>query len=75
MAGLRKIEIDILQSARMLISTYQNYEENFNDEKYAEINEYFIQPLIYRINTLMKTFEEIGIIVNGFIKKDIIHDC
>ena len=40
MASLKSVEMDVLQAVREVAGTYQNYEENFNDEKYAEINEY-----------------------------------
>ena len=36
------------------------------NEKYAEINEYFIQPLIGKTNSLMTAFEEIGITMKKF---------
>ena len=38
MASLKSVEMDVLQAVREVAGTYQNYEENFNDEKYAEIS-------------------------------------
>lgn len=65
MASLKSIEMDTLQSVKDLIGTYQNYIENFNDEKYAEINEYFIQPLVGKTNLLITMFEE----MEGFVRR------
>ena len=58
--SLNSIELKVLQSVKEVVGTYQNYEENFNDEKYSEIKEYFVQPLITRTDSLMTAFEEIG---------------
>lgn len=66
MASLKSVEMDVLQAVREVAGTYQNYEENFNDEKYAEIKEYFIQPLIGKTNSLMTAFEAIGTSVKKF---------
>ncbi len=60
MTSLKSIEMDVLEAVKEVVSTYQNYEENFNDEKYAEIKEYFIQPLVAKTNSLLTAFEEIG---------------
>ena len=72
MANLKSVEMDVLQAVREVASTYQNYEGNFNDEKYAEINEYFIQPLIAKTDSLMTVFEEIGTVVKMFSDEGII---
>lgn len=72
MANLKSVEMDVLQAVREVASTYQNYEESFNDEKYAEINEYFIQPLIAKTDSLMTVFEEIGTVVKMFSDEGII---
>lgn len=72
MANLKSVEMDVLQAVREVASTYQNYEENFNDEKYTEINEYFIQPLIAKTDSLMTVFEEIGTVVKMFSDEGII---
>ena len=74
MASLKSAELDVLQAVRDLASTYQNYEENFNDEKYAEIKSYFIQPLIGKTHSLMTAFEEMGNTVKGFADEGIISE-
>lgn len=71
MASLKSIEMDVLQAVRDVAGTYQRYEDNFNDEKYAEIKEYFIQPLVGRANSLMTAFEEIGNTVKRLSDKGI----
>ena len=38
MSNLRNIESDTLQAVKDVAGTYQTYQENFNDEKYREIN-------------------------------------
>lgn len=59
MAKRKEIEISILQAIRDVVSTYQTYEENFKDEKYLQIDAYFIQPMISRANSLMGAFSEL----------------
>lgn len=58
--SLNNAEMKVIQAVRDVVTTYQTYEENFNDEKYSEINEGFIQPLIGRTDRLMTVFEETG---------------
>ena len=72
MASLQSVEMNVLQAVREVVSTYQNYEEKFNDEKYAEIKDYFIQPLIGKTNSLMTAFEEIGTTVKKLSDEGII---
>lgn len=72
MTSLKSVEMDLLQAVRDVAGTYQNYEENFNDEKYAEIKEYFIQPLVGKTNSLLTAFEEIGTTIKRFSDEGII---
>ncbi len=72
MESLKRVEMDVVQAVREVASTYQNYEENFNDEKYAEIKENFILPLIGKTNSLMTAFEEIGTTIRKLSDEGII---
>jgi len=74
MAGLRTIELNVLQSIREVASVYQTYEKNFNDVKYAEINSCFIQPMVQRTYALMWAFDEMGRTVATFKEKNIIQE-
>jgi hypothetical protein len=74
MAGLRTIELNVLQSIREVASVYQTYEKNFNDVKYAEINNCFIQPMVQRTDALMWAFDEMGRTVATFKEKNIIQE-
>ena len=74
MSSLKKIEFDVLQAIRDVIYTYKNYEDNFNDEKYDEIETYFIQPLVSKSNSLLVVFEEIENTINNFLNDGIIDE-
>ena len=60
MSHLRNIESDTLQAVKDVAGTYQTYQENFNDEKYREINTCFVEPLVRRVGNLLAAFEDIN---------------
>ena len=57
MSNLRNIESDTLQAVKDVAGTYQTYQENFNDEKYREINTCFVEPLVRRVGNLLAAFD------------------
>lgn len=60
MSEINTISGDVLQAVSNVAGTYQIYQDNFNDEKYKEINESFVQPLIKQASDLMSAFEDIN---------------
>lgn len=74
MLNLSNIEADTLQAVKNVASTYQVYQENFNDEKYREISNYFIEPLIQQAGSLLSAFEDINRSVNLLKNKGIISE-
>ncbi len=71
-SNLSSIESDTLQAVKDVAGTYQMYQDNFNDEKYQEIKNHFVEPLVQQMGNLLAAFEDINKSVSILKNKGII---